>query len=425
MSGQMVGTGITTTVFDPMACASVAAQSDQVRYCDSPLTLKVNGRSLQCNSPYSSTLARLISGLICPDSHPVDNGDGTCGASSAPGPEPHQCPEAGTFYKNLMGGDSIAGFSTCLPSNCVITIQKANLHVCYPNGDGSSECAWDLFYTGQTCNYDPNKPGLKPPKHEWPEDPVEKPDPEQPDITDLPDTGGGGEGGGEGGGKDPIYDPDGEEKPEDPVEKPNPDPKPDPDDPELGKGDNAIVGELSESNQWLENIDSTLEDLTNTTKLDNDTLLKYQANLLGELKAAHDTLKNRPTGGGGGGNGNGEGDGEGDCEEDCTPVAFPGAPEVKDPFEEILDQADIDSVLTRTEEVKTKLQAQVSNFKGLFRVPNYGTGGSIAPVEFNLDHHGTNIPVKFGIFSLIAPEISSIIIMIAAFICFLIVTTRR
>lgn len=223
--------------------------------------------------------------LTCPEDKPEE-----------PAPEPHQCPEAGTFYKSLMGGDAIGGFSTCLPSNCVITIQKANLHVCFPEDDGSSKCVWDLFYTGQECTYDSSKPGLKPPEHEWPEKPVEKPEPDAPDITDLPDTGGGG---GEGG-KDPIYDPEGEEKPDDPVEKPNPDPKPDPDDPDLDKGDNAIVGELSEANQRLENIDTTLEDLTNTTKLDNDTLLKYQANLLGELKKAHETLKNKPTGGGGG-----------------------------------------------------------------------------------------------------------------------------
>lgn len=188
-----------------------------------------------------------------------------CEVSSTPEPEPepHQCPEAGTFYKSLMGGDAIRGFSTCLPSNCVITIQQANLHVCFPEDNGSSQCVWDLFYTGQECTYDSSKPGLKPPEHEWPEKPVEKPEPDAPDITDLPDSGGGG---GEGG-KDPIYDPEGEEKPDDPVEKPNPDPKPDPDDPDLDKGDNAIVGELSEANQRLENIDTTLEDLTNTTKI--------------------------------------------------------------------------------------------------------------------------------------------------------------
>ncbi len=240
--------------------------------------------------------------VTCPEDEPKPE---------EPEPEPHKCPEAGTFYKQLMGGDSIAGFSTCLPSNCVITIQKASMHMCFPNDDGSSKCAWDIFYTGDQCSYDSAKPGLKPPGHEWPDKPAEKPDPEVPDITELPDTGGGGGEGG--GGKDPIYDPDPEEKPDDPVDKPNPDPKPDPDDPDLDKGDNAIVGELSEANQRLENIDNTLEDLTNTTKLDNDTLLKYQANLLGELKKAHETLKNKPTGGGGGAavEGNGKLDGIG------------------------------------------------------------------------------------------------------------------
>ncbi|NVC94607.1 hypothetical protein FC650_13350 [Vibrio natriegens] len=120
--------------------------------------------------------------------------DGSCTSEpeKEPEPEPHKCPEAGTFYKRLMGGDSIAGFSTCLPSNCVITIQKADLHMCYPESDGTSRCAWDLFYTGQQCTYDPDKAGLKPPEYEWPDKPAEKPDPEAPDITDLPDSGGGG-----------------------------------------------------------------------------------------------------------------------------------------------------------------------------------------------------------------------------------------
>ncbi|MCQ9091269.1 hypothetical protein, partial [Vibrio alginolyticus] len=127
-----------------------------------------------------------------------------------------------------------------------------------------------------------------------------------------------------------------------------------------------------------------------------------------------------------GGGGNGDGNGEGSCEgEDCNPVSFPGAPEVVDPFAEILDETDINDILTRTEEVKTQLQTQMNNFKGLFRVPDYGTGGDIAPVEFDLKHAGTTIPVKFGIFSQISADISSIIVMIAAFIAFLIVTTRR
>lgn len=131
-------------------------------------------------------------------------------------------------------------------------------------------------------------------------------------------------------------------------------------------------------------------------------------------------------GGGGGGGGNGDGDGDGSCEgEDCTPVAFPGAPEVVDPFAEILDETDINDILTRTAEVKTEIQTQMNNFKGLFKVPDYGTGGNIAPVEFDLNHNSTTIPVKFGIFGDISEDISAIIIMIAAFIAFLIVTTRR
>ncbi|EIU6844828.1 hypothetical protein L5161_001270 [Vibrio parahaemolyticus] len=244
----------------------------------------------------------------CPETHPVDNGDGTC-STNDPEPEPHQCPESGTFYKRLNGGKSIGGFSTCIPENCVVAIQKPVPQVCIAFG-GSDEyrCPWDIFYTGKRCVYNPDAPGLQPPDHEWPDEPVPTPDPDLPEIPDLPDGGEGGEGGGV---QPPIYDPDGKPLPEDPVTKPNPDPQPDPDDPNLSEGDNAIVGELSEANQRLENIDHTLEDLTNTTKLDNDTMEAYQANLLGELQKMNTTLTNG-IGGGGGGAGNGITDGLGE-----------------------------------------------------------------------------------------------------------------
>ncbi|EJE4210487.1 hypothetical protein M3899_005016 [Vibrio parahaemolyticus] len=224
-------------------------------------------------------------------------------------PEPHQCPESGTFFKRLNGGKSIAGFSTCIPENCVVAIQKPTPQVCIAFGGGDDyRCPWDVFYTGKQCVYNPDAPGLQPPDHEWPDEPVPTPDPDLPEIPDLPDGGEGGEGGGV---QPPIYDPDGKPQPEDPVTKPNPDPTPDPDDPNLSDGDNAIVGELSEANQRLENIDHTLEDLTNTTKLDNDTMEAYQANLLGELQKMNTTLTNG-IGGGGGGAGNGITDGLGE-----------------------------------------------------------------------------------------------------------------
>lgn len=245
----------------------------------------------------------------CPTSHPIDNGDGTCSNNHTPEPEPHQCPESGTFFKRLNGGKSISGFSTCIPENCVVAIQKPTPQVCIAFGGGEEyRCPWDVFYTGQQCSYNPDAPGLQPPDHEWPDEPVPTPDPDLPEIPDLPDGGEGGEGGGV---QPPIYDPDGKPQPEDPVTKPNPDPTPDPDDPNLSDGDNAIVGELSEANQRLENIDHTLEDLTNTTKLDNDTMEAYQASLLGELQKMNTTLTNG-IGGGGGGAGNGITDGLGE-----------------------------------------------------------------------------------------------------------------
>lgn len=355
----------------------------------------------------------------CPTSHPIDNNDGTC--SNNEPPEPHTCPDAGTFITSTWGRDGLSGWSMCRSDNCVAVAQRSKTGVCFrPSDDAPMKCQYDLFYTGQACNFDPNNPGISPPDHEYPSDPVQPPNPDNPPPSpDLPDEGGDVE--------PPIYDPDGEGdgKPDDPVQPPNPDPQPDPDDPNLSDGDNAIVGELSEANQRLENIDHSLQDLTNTTKSDNDTLIEYQAHLLGEMKQMNKSLADG-VGGGGGGGGNGDGNGEGSCEgEDCNPVGFPGVPEVVDPFAEILDETDINDILTRTEEVKTQLQTQMNNFKGLFRVPEYGTGGDIAPIEFDLQHAGTIIPVKFGIFSQISADISSIIIMIAAFIAFLIVTTRR
>lgn len=355
----------------------------------------------------------------CPETHPVDNGDGTC-STNDPEPEPHQCPDAGTFITSTWGRDGLNGWSMCRSDNCVAVAQSAKTGICYrPSDDAPMKCKYDLFYTGQACNFDPNNPGVSPPDYEYPDEPVTPPNPDNPPPSpDLPDEGGDV--------KPPIYDPDGEGdgKPDDPVQPPNPDPQPDPDDPNLSDGDNAIVGELSEANQRLENIDHSLQDLTNTTKSDNDTLIEYQAHLLGEMKQMNKSLADG-VGGGGGGGGNGDGDGSGECEGDCVPVNFPGVPEVVDPFAEILDETDINDLLTRKEEMKTQLETQMNNFKGLFRVPDYGTGGTIAPVEFNLQHRETSIPVKFGIFGEISADISSIMIMIAAFIAFLIVTTRR
>ncbi|HHF3289301.1 TPA: hypothetical protein ACPJ2S_003521 [Vibrio alginolyticus] len=346
-----------------------------------------------------------------------------------PPEEPHSCPKAGTFVDKTWGREGLNGWSTCRSDNCVVAAQVDNHSsmpsgVCYVNDSGNRICRYDLFYTGQACTYNPDGgTGINPPDHEYPTDPVKPPNPDNPPPSpDLPDEGGDV--------TPPIYDPDAEDDglPDDPVQPPNPDPTPDPDDPNLSDGENAVVGELSEANQRLENIDHTLRDLTNTTKSDNDALIEYQSHLLGEMKQMNKQLADGvgSGGGGGGGGGNGDGNGEGSCEgEDCNPVGFPGAPEVVDPFAEILDETDINDILTRTEEVKTQLQTQMNNFKGLFRVPDYGTGGDIAPVEFDLKHAGTTIPVKFGIFSQISSDISSIIVMIAAFIAFLIVTTRR
>ncbi|MGY0616097.1 virulence factor TspB C-terminal domain-related protein [Vibrio sp. FJH11] len=263
----------------------------------------LDDRYLHCKARSGSNFAgnlrvaiAIPAGQGCPTSHPNEN-NGNC--YSEPSKEPHQCPESGTYISTTWGREGLTGWSVCRSDNCVAAAQ-IDKHSSMPDGlcyfDGAQSrkvCRYNLFHTGQTCTYNPDNPGVNPPDHKYPDSPVEPPTPDEPPSPDLPDSGSGGD--------DPIYDPDGKGKPDDPVEKPNPDPKPDPDDPNLTKGDNAIVGELSEANKWLENIDNTLEDLTNTTKIDNDTMREYQTHLLGELKAAHETLKNKPTGGGGGG----------------------------------------------------------------------------------------------------------------------------
>lgn len=425
------GTNVICNIYDAGISAKFKSPSDCVPYVPArtlsacTATPYWTNSGYYCNQPGGAKKMIGISRLPsseCPYTHPVDLGNGYCGKLDEPDPEPepHSCPDAGTFITSTWGRDGLSGWSMCRSDNCVAVAQRSKTGVCYrPSDDAPMKCEYDLFYTGQACNFDPNNPGISPPDHEYPSDPVQPPNPDNPPPSpDLPDEGGDVE--------PPIYDPDGEGdgKPDDPVQPPNPDPQPDPDDPNLSDGDNAIVGELSEANQRLENIDHSLQDLTNTTKSDNDTLIEYQAHLLGEMKQMNKSLADG-VGGGGGGGGNGDGDGSGECEGDCVPVNFPGVPEVVDPFAEILDETDINDLLTRKEEMKTQLEAQMNNFKGLFRVPDYGTGGTIAPVEFNLQHRETSIPVKFGIFGEISADISSIMIMIAAFIAFLIVTTRR
>lgn len=415
-------------VNQPTQCQNYVELASQYFNCPDGHEIITRGTVTSCKlymSDWSLLDYKTVSTYICPDGYPIDNGDGTCSSDNSP--EPHQCPEAGTFVDKTWGREGLNGWSTCRSDNCVVAAQVDNHSsmpsgVCYVNDSGKRICRYDLFYTGQACTYNPDGgTGINPPDHEYPTDPVKPPNPDNPPPSpDLPDEGGDV--------TPPIYDPDAEDDglPDDPVQPPNPDPTPDPDDPNLSDGDNAVVGELSEANQRLENIDHTLQDLTNTTKSDNDALIEYQSHLLGEMKQMNQQLADGVGSGGGGGGGNGDGNGEGSCEgEDCNPVGFPGAPEVVDPFAEILDETDINDILTRTEEVKTQLQTQMNNFKGLFRVPDYGTGGDIAPVEFDLKHAGTTIPVKFGIFSQISADISSIIVMIAAFIAFLIVTTRR
>ncbi|MDG2608975.1 hypothetical protein P7M09_24440, partial [Vibrio parahaemolyticus] len=305
------GTNVICNIYDAGISAKFKQRSDCEPYVPASTLSACTSNPFWTNSGYYCNQpggAKKLIGISiipsseCPYTHPVDLGNGYCGKPEEPEPEPdpHSCPDAGTFVHKTWGREGLNGWSTCRSDNCVVVAQVEGHSsmpsgVCYVNEAGKRICRYDLFYTGQACNFDPNKPGVNPPDHEYPDEPVTPPDTENPPSPDLPDEGGDIE--------PPIYDPDGEGdgKPDDPVQPPNPDPKPDPDDPNLSDGDNAVVGELSEANQRLENIDHTTQELTNTIKSDNDSLLEYQAHILGEMKQMNQQLADGVGGGGGGG----------------------------------------------------------------------------------------------------------------------------
>lgn len=367
---------------------------------------------------------------ICPDTHPSDNGDGTCSNNEPPTctesevldpstntcvPAP-TCPAEGTKDKSSYGPPNLLGFSACTANNCIIQVGTTDgLSLCTGGGTADEQCAYTTYYTGQACTYNPDNTTWNPPGHEWPE--VPKPDlpvPDQPDLP-LPDSGGGNGG----------YDPDAGI--EDNFTPPNPDTSPDADNPNLGAEGNAgVVNELNSANKSLQNIEAIL---TQTRKDQNEnaaTQERYNSGILGAINSIDKSVSGASGSGVGGGNGDGDsGSGCDPEKEQCESGLNFGRPEVKDPFENILDASDIAEVQAKTTDIKTSLKSKIDEIKNLISVPKYETGGSVPAVEFSLQHGDSNIQVKNDALSRISPDIANIITLVVAVICFGIVAARR
>ncbi len=345
----------------------------------------------------------------CTESEVLDPSTNTC----VPAPT---CPAEGTKDKSSYGPPNLLGFSACTANNCIIQVGTTDgLSLCTGGGTADEQCAYTTYYTGQACTYNPDNTTWNPPGHEWPE--VPKPDlpvPDQPDLP-LPDSGGGNGG----------YDPDAGI--EDNFTPPNPDTSPDTDNPNLGAEGNAgVVNELNSANKSLQNIEAIL---TQTRKDQNEnaaTQERYNSGILGAINSIDKSVSGASGSGGGGGNGDGDsGSGCDPEKEQCESGLNFGRPEVKDPFENILDASDIAEVQAKTTDIKTSLKSKIDEIKNLISVPKYETGGSVPAVEFSLQHGDSNIQVKNDALSRISPDIANIITLVVAVICFGIVAARR
>lgn len=353
--------------------------------------------STQCPPPKPPT---------CTESEVLDPSTNTC----VPAPT---CPEAGTKDKSSYGPPNLLGFSACTANNCIIQVgTTGGLSLCTGGGTADEQCAYTTYYTGQACTYNPDNTTWNPPGHEWPE--VPKPDlpvPDQPDLP-LPDSGGGNGG----------YDPDAGI--EDNFTPPNPDTSPDADNPNLGSEGNAgVVNELNSANKSLQNIESILTQTRKDANKNAATQERYNSGILGAINSINKSVSVV-----GGGNGNGDGDSGSGCDpkkEQCESGLNFGRPEVKDPFENILDASDIAEVQAKTTDIKTSLKSKIDEIKNLISVPQYETGGSVPAVEFSLQHGDSNIQVKNDALSRISPDIANIITLVVAVICFGIVAARR
>lgn len=134
-----------------------------------------------------------------------------------------------------------------------------------------------------------------------------------------------------------------------------------------------------------------------------------------------------PGGGGSGdgsgeGNGDGNGDGDGSGEGEGGGTGLPG--KADNPWKEILDEQDIKEMKDKEVEVKEKITKKMDEFRNLFNVPVHTGGGSITPVQFTLNHGGGSVQVKNDWLGRISADISSVIILIASVLAFLIVTRK-
>ncbi|EMK6838346.1 hypothetical protein V9J89_003428 [Vibrio cholerae] len=414
-------------------CYQFAPQSSNYQHCDSS-ALFDDGSRVRCNhklgpSYGSLQLVRRTIYMGCPSGYDkvseyycVKNNTPQCNSDQVLDPSTNTCvpaptcPAEGTKDKSSYGPPNLLGFSACTANNCIIQVGTTDgLSLCTGGGTADEQCAYTTYYTGQACTYNPDNTTWNPPGHEWPE--VPKPDlpvPDQPDLP-LPDSGGGNGG----------YDPDAGI--EDNFTPPNPDTSPDTDNPNLGAEGNAgVVNELNSANKSLQNIEAIL---TQTRKDQNENAAiqeRYNSGILGAINSIDKSVSGASGSGGGGGNGDGDsGSGCDPEKEQCESGLNFGRPEVKDPFENILDASDIAEVQAKTTDIKTSLKSKIDEIKNLISVPKYETGGSVPAVEFSLQHGNSNIQVKNDALSRISPDIANIITLVVAVICFGIVAARR
>ncbi|WP_194435005.1 virulence factor TspB C-terminal domain-related protein [Vibrio fluminensis] len=226
----------------------------------------------------------------CPSSHAIDNGDGTCSfGEPPPPPPPPTCPEEGTFYKSLYGPASFNNRKSCFPNNCAIAFQTESSVYVETESDGVWKTSLELFYTGESCSYSADNASVVEMSHVF-----SVPDNVHPTGDAPPEN------------YEPIYQNDtpsynggdsSSDLPTDNSSTPLPNPEPiakDPDS-ELTKAENSIVGEVSISNQHLENITHELGQILDQDSSTNGHIISYQKHMLTELKK----LNEQSTSGGG------------------------------------------------------------------------------------------------------------------------------
>ncbi|EOW9144278.1 hypothetical protein ACN1S1_003041 [Vibrio cholerae] len=295
--------------------------------------------SYSCKGPgwYGSTVTRTFGASsfksknsICPDSHPINNGNGTCS------PQPPQCnsdqilnPETNTCdarctapdvwdpvtsqcitpknrcdilgerqpvveldWRQSTLGSTVVGKNACMPSGCVVSGTKDV--GCLSDSD---RCYGDAKYTGTECTYTEGVTSGwcsdETCSDQTPVEPV--PDPNNPNP------------------EPPSPNPD--PTPGDNLTPPNPDTSPDPNNPNLEEESNkGVVNELNTANKTLENIQKTLEVTLDEITTQNKDVDKANDKLILGIKNLTKAINDKPVGGGGG-------DGGGDyCPdgEDCS-----------------------------------------------------------------------------------------------------------